>query len=101
MESSDIKTNTGRVVGRWDGKSVDELRDELARIKRELGSQNTREKVTTAGVPHRDQLPSDLQSFNAYAIWGCDATGKCLCGTNANRVVSVEDVRQYSLIDHH
>jgi hypothetical protein len=101
MDSSDIKTNTDRVVGRWDGKSVHELKDELARIKREASSQNAGEKVIPSGIPHADQMPSDLRTFTAYLIWGCDAEGNCLCGANANRVVSVEDVRQYSLIDHH
>jgi len=101
MDSNEIKTSSGRIVGQWDGKSVHELRDELARIRRELDSQNAGEKITAAGIPHMDQLPSDLRSFTAYPIWGCDSTGNCLCGAAANRVVSVEDVRQYSLIDHH
>lgn len=101
MDSGDIKTNAGRVVGRWDGKSVHELKDELARIKRELSSQNAGDKVIPSGVPHADQMPTDLRSFRAYLIWGCDLENNCLCGTNANRVVSVGDVRQYSLIDHH
>ena len=101
MESDQIKTSEGRVVGQWDGKNISELQSELARIKRELGRQSTTEKVLPAGVPHSDQMPSDLRTFTAYLIWGCDQSNNCLCGANANRVVSLKDVRQYSLIDHH
>jgi hypothetical protein len=101
MDSSEITTNLGRVVGHWDGKSARELQDELARIKRELAHQDVTEKVLPTGIPHSNQMPSDLRSFTAYLIWGCDANSDCLCGANANRIVSVKHVRQYSLIDHH
>jgi hypothetical protein len=95
--SDEIKTAAGEVVGKWDGKNVSDLQQELARIRRDRSS----DRLVPASIPHRDQLPVDLQKFNAYLIWGCDSGGKCLCGVNANRVVTVEDVRRFSLIDHH
>jgi len=52
-------------------------------------------------MPHREQLPEDLHSFKAYHIWGCDKSGRCLVGTNADRIEPVEKVRSFSLIDHH
>lgn len=99
--SDDIITNSGQVVGHWDGKSAQSLMLEMKRIKQELRKGGGNEKVSPEGVPHRDQLPDDLQNFTAYLIWGCDLQGNCICGVNANRIVSVDDVRRYSLIDHH
>lgn len=98
--SDDIRTVSGRVAGRWDGKDVRDLQRELERIKAELKSSGGDDKVTPAGVPHRDQFPQELRNFNAYPLWGCDGRS-CLCGANANRIVSIEDVRRYSLIDYH
>lgn len=99
--SDEIKTRSGRVVGAWDGKRVEDLQVELARIKSELAGEGSVDRVATAGVPHGDQIPEDLRTFRAYPIWGCDVAENCLCGANANRIVSVRDVRQFSLIDHH
>ena len=99
--SDEIKTNSGRVVGQWNGVAVEDLQRELDRIRQELRQASVDDKLVTAGVPHRDQLPTDLHGFPAYPIWGCDQQGICLCGARANRHVSVEDVRQYSMIDHH
>lgn len=99
--TDEILTNSGRSVGRWDGRSVDELKAELERIRRALREDASTDKLVPAGMPHLDQLPDDLHGFTAYLIWGCDPSGQCLCGVQANRVVSLKDVRQYSLIDHH
>ena len=99
--SDDIKTQSGRTVGSWNGADVQDLQQELDRIRQTLRSEGSSEKLIAAEMPHREQLPSDLQHFAAYPIWGCDRQEQCLCGARANRVVSVEDVRQYSLIDHH
>ena len=99
--SSEIKTQSGRSVGSWDGADIQDLQQELDRIRQQLRSEGSTEKLIPTEMPHRDQLPADLQSFAAYPIWGCDRKNLCLCGARANRAVSVEDVRQYSLIDHH
>lgn len=99
--SNEIKTRSGRTVGTWDGRRIEDLQVELARIRSVLASENAGERLAPAGVPHSEQIPEDLRTFKAYPIWGCDINQNCLCGANANRVVRVHDVRQYSLIDHH
>lgn len=99
--SNEIKTRSGRVVGSWDGENLEDLRKELDRIKAALAAEGANDRLAPSGIPHADQLPEDLRTFKAYPIWGCDQNQNCLCGANANRVVSVKDVRQYSMIDHH
>jgi len=99
--SDEIKTASGRVVGQWDGKKVSDLQQELVRIRREIEKEKSSDRPVPASIPHRDQLPVDLHTFTGYLIWGCDSSENCLCGVNANRVVTVADVRRFSLIDHH
>lgn len=99
--ANEIKTRSGRAVGTWDGKRIEDLQVELARIRSLLSEEGSDDRLAPMGIPHADQLPEDLRSFRAYPIWGCDLNQNCLCGANANRVVSVRDVRQYSMIDHH
>lgn len=99
--SNEIKTPSGRIVGRWDGKRIADLQTELGRIKSMLLAEGGKERLVPAGMPHASQLPDDLRTFKAYPVWGCDLEQSCLCGANANRVVGVEDVRHYSMIDHH
>jgi hypothetical protein len=98
--SDEIKSNEGRVVGSWDGNSAEELKQELARIRQMLASEGKGEKVQPRDMPHRDQLPTDLQSFNAYPLWGCDK-GSCLVGAGANRIEPMEKVLAFSLVEHH
>jgi len=88
-------------MGSWDGVSVKDLEKELIRIRKELKSAGVTDKLVAAHMPHRDQLPEDLQKFNAYPIWGFDKQENCLCGARANRIVSAADVRQYSMVEHH
>lgn len=99
--SDDIKTNTGRVVGRWNGQSAQELMTEIARIKQALHQEGAQDHLDSRAMPHREQLPEDLLDFRAYHLWGCDKRGTCLVGTNANRIESVEKVLSFSLIEHH
>lgn len=99
--SNEIKTSEGRVVGSWDGKSAEELKQELTRIRRLLESEGKGEKVQPRDMPHRDQLHADLQNFRAYPLWGCDKDGSCLVGAGANRIESVEKVLSFSLVEHH
>jgi hypothetical protein len=99
--SSDIKTSEGRVVGSWDGVSAEELKKELARIRQALAAEGKGEKVNPRDIPHRDQLPDDLKSFNAYPLWCCDKEGSCLVGAGANRIEPVDKVLSFSLVDHH
>ena len=99
--SDEIKTNTGRKVGEWDGNSVLDLQTEIASIRTRLKSEDSTERLIAREMPHRDQLPEDLHDFKAYHIWGCDSSGKCLVGTHANRIEPIAKVRTFSLIDHH
>ncbi|MFK7891172.1 MAG: hypothetical protein AB8B63_10195 [Granulosicoccus sp.] len=99
--SDEIKTQSGVMMGSWNGLKVDDLQNELARIRQELKSSGSNDKLVPADMPHRNQLPEDLRSFTAYPIWGYDTQDNCLCGARANRIVSAEDVRQYSMVDHH
>lgn len=99
--SNVITTQSGAQVGTWDGVDVKDLQKELNRIRQLLKDEGGVDKINAADMPHRDQLPEDLQSFTAYPIWGFDSQQNCLCGARANRIVSVEDVRQYSMVEHH
>ena len=99
--SDEIKTASGQSVGHWNGNDVSELKNELDRIRRDVLAGSTGDKLVVKGIPHREQLPEDLQEFRAYPIWACDKQENCLCGARANRIVPVTDVRQYSMIDHH
>ncbi len=93
--SNDIISEGGKVVGSWDGQDVSALKEELARIKAALKSEGTQDKVTKFGVPHGDQFPDDLKDFTAYILWGCDTKGNCLVGSGANRVESVDSIREF------
>lgn len=99
--SDEIKTQGGAVVGTWDGQDVQDLMNELTRIRQELKDAGGTDKLAAGDMPHRDQLPDDLKKFNAYPLWGYDKNDNCLCGARANRIVPAEDVRQYSMVDHH
>jgi len=99
--SDAITTQSGVTMGSWDGVDVKDLEKELTRIRKELKDSGSGDKLVAAQMPHRDQLPEDLQKFNAYPIWGFDKQENCLCGARANRVVSAVDVRQYSMVEHH
>lgn len=99
--SDEIKTNMGRKVGEWSGETVEELQQELNRIREGLRSENSSERLIAKEMPHREQLPEDLHNFKAYHIWGCDRSGNCLVGTHANRIEPLDKVRSFSLIDHH
>lgn len=99
--SDEIKTGEGRVVGSWNGASANELMQELTRIRKQLADEKSREKVGPRDIPHRDQIPDDLQNFRAYPLWCCDKEGSCLVGAGANRIESVDKVLAYSLVDHH
>ncbi len=97
----EIKTNSGRVVGRWNGERARELMKEIARIRQVLQSEGASDSLDSRSMPHRDQLHADLLQFKAYHLWGCDKHGECLVGTGANRIESVEKVLSFSLVEHH
>lgn len=98
---NEIKTNSGRVVGSWDGERALDLMAEIARIKKMLAQEKSAESLDSRSMPHREQLHQDLLEFRAYHLWGCDKHGECLVGTGANRIESIDKVLSFSLIDHH
>ena len=89
--SNDITARSGAVVGQWDGKDVNDLKQELARIKREVPD----DEVRLEGVPHRDQFPDDLKDFTPYILWACDVSEVCLVGSGANRTEPVASIREF------
>ncbi len=93
--SDDIVSKQGAVVGQWDGQDTNTLKDELARIKQNLRRQGSADKVEPGGVPHQAQFPDDLKNFTPYLLWGCDQNGMCLVGSGANRLESVESIREF------
>ena len=95
MSDNNIKSKAGDVVGQWDGSDVNDLKTELAKIKKSLMDQGGKDKVEVTGVPHQDQFPDDLKDFTAYLLWGCDKKGVCLVGSGANRTESVESIREF------
>jgi len=99
--SNEIKTSEGRVVGSWDGASASELMKELTRIRKMLADEKSSQKLTPRDMPHRDQIPDDLQNFRAYPLWACDKEGTCLVGAGANRLEPVQKVLAFSLVEHH
>jgi hypothetical protein len=99
--SDEIRTNTGRVVGSWNGASAKELMQELGRIRKLLAEEKSSEKIAPREMPHREQLPQDLMAFNAYPLWGCDKEGLCVVGAGANRIEPVAKVLAFSLVEHH
>ena len=92
---NDIKSSAGETMGQWNGEDVNDLKAELARIKKELISTGAKNKVRVEDIPHRDQFPEDLRKFTAYLLWGCDKSGMCLVGSGANRLESVESIREF------
>jgi len=88
--SNDIVSSKGNIVGQWDGNDANDLIKELARIKKE-----SNEKVEYTGIPHQTQFPDDLKSFTAYILWACDKSNVCVVGSGANRVESVENIREF------
>lgn len=99
--SDEIKTNTGRTVGTWNGNSAQDFLRELTRIRQAMAAEKSTEKLVPREMPHRDQLPEDLKNFNAYPLWGCDKSGSCVVGAGANRIEPVEKVLSFSLVEHH
>lgn len=98
---NDIKTESGQVIGQWDGEKAEDLMRELQRILKMYRHSGSTETLNPRDMPHRHQLPEDLHTFKAYRLWGCDKQQICVVGTKADRLESVDKVRTFSLIDHH
>lgn len=97
----EIKSESGTVLGQWDGRRAEDLMHELQRIIKILKANGSQEKLNPKDIPHRDQIPEDLIGFKAYRLWGCGLDNTCVVGSKADRLEPVEKVRTYSLIDHH
>ena len=40
-------------------------------------------------------FPDDLKNFTAYILWAVDKSGKVLVGSGANRIETVESIREF------
>jgi hypothetical protein len=76
-------------LGSWDGEKIEDLVKELDRIEE-------RYDPNYAGLPHGNNIPEDLRSEVAkdLPIWTCDASGNCLVGKQADKIRSVDQIRQ-------
>ncbi len=76
-------------LGSWDGQNIEDLVKELDRIEE-------RQDPNYAGLPHGDNIPEDLRSEVAkdLPIWACDVSGNCLVGNQADKVRTVDQIRQ-------
>ena len=77
-------------VGDWDGENIDDLVKELDRIEERIDANYN-------NLPHNSNLPEDLrdQVEKDYPIWACDRHELCLTGEHADKVVSVDKIRQH------
>lgn len=76
-------------LGSWDGEKIEDLVKELDRIEE-------RYDPNYAGLPHGNNIPEDLRSEVAkdLPIWACDASANCLVGKQADKIRSVDQIRQ-------
>ena len=77
-------------VGDWDGENIENLVKELDRIEERVDA-------NYCSLPHNSNLPEDLrdQVEKDYPIWACDRSGQCLTGQHADKIVSVDKIRQH------
>ena len=75
-------------LGEWDGESIEDLVQELERIEEHADA-------NYANLPHNKNIPEDLrdQVEKDLPIWACDRNGMCLVGKQADKVRSVEQIR--------
>lgn len=85
-----LSADGDEAVGTWDGKSVDDLVQELDRIE-EFADANY------SGLPHQDNIPEDLRNPIAldFPIWTCDSSGRCLVGDNATEIRTADQIRSH------
>ncbi len=91
--TDNIISKHGNIVGKWDGKCVEDLKKTLLILKPELIKKG--DKVEHSGIPHADQFPDDLKNFTAYILWAVDKQGIVLVGSGANRTETVQSIREF------
>jgi len=76
-------------LGSWDGEHIEDLVKKLARIEEHADP-------NYSGLPHNANIPEDLrnQVEKDLPIWACDRSGNCLVGEQADKVRSVDQIRQ-------
>ena len=62
--ADEIRSRSGRVVGKWDGRDVRELREELIRIQGMLKAEGYNDRVRPDGIPHADQIGGSPPGFH-------------------------------------
>tara|TARA_Y100000389_G_scaffold50874_1_gene46573 strand:+ start:77 stop:469 length:393 start_codon:yes stop_codon:yes gene_type:complete len=87
----------GAVVGSWNGDTIKDLQKEIQRIQADQKSCGDKRSnyVTKFGVPHQEQVPSNLKDFIAYIIWGVDKHGQALVASRANRIEEVSYINDW------
>lgn len=90
----EIRTDSGRSVGIWDGHSVDELREELVFLVDEGFTLGT-ESINMYQLPRGDLIPEELEMRTDYPIWACDSQGMCLVQEDAGGTESAADIIDY------
>ena len=77
-------------LGTWDGQSIHDLVKELERIEERFDP-------NYSGLPHNNYIPKDLkdQVEKDLPIWACDNSGQCLVGKKAEKIRSVDEIREY------
>jgi len=75
-------------LGSWDGESIEDLIKEIDRIEENADP-------NYASLPHGNNIPEDLKEEieKDLPIWACDVSGNCLVGLKANKIRSVEQIR--------
>jgi len=76
-------------LGSWNGESIEDLVKEIDRIE-ETADPNY------ASLPHGSNIPEDLREEVAkdLPIWACDVSGNCLVGSKADKIRSVDQIRE-------
>ncbi len=84
-----ISADGDDTLGHWDGEKIEDLQKELDRIEK-------RYDPNYSSLPHSSNLPKDLkdQVEKDCPIWACDKSGNCLVGEQADKVRTVDQVRE-------
>jgi hypothetical protein len=85
-----VSAEDGDKLGSWNGESIEDLVKEIDRIEQT-------DDPNYAALPHGNNIPEDLREEIAkdLPIWACDVSGKCLVSETADKIRSVEQIREW------
>ncbi len=77
-------------VGDWDGENIEDLVKELDRIEERVDA-------NYSNLPHSENIPEDLRDKveKDFPVWACDRHENCLTGEHADKVVKVDEIREF------